>query len=499
MRRSLFVAAWASLPLLLFGAEITLTRDDFNISQAGWKGASYWAGKLSRPEIDGRKCLRVESTRENDRVYARVYKWVPRVEFREGTAIRLSIRCKGRGTMTLGLLSYGGYRPNPVDLVPGQPIALTGEMTDHQVEIVAPMAYDSMRPYIELNGEAELVAEKFTMTVHSDPNIRISDEMMQVVSDPAQLRPFVFKTNLPGQTVSGSVWQDLKQTKFTARADADGNVTVVPPPEFKERLAVHVYTGGVTGSAFALRETAEECRRASEIAGRIKLSRPVRMLLIGDSLADFFRGYNFVDRISLGMNANNPGMFSFRNAGVGGDYLDRVQERLVGTMPGMKPAYRQEMYRDLFQDRYDLVLIELGPNDTRSNRSQNYAVPLVPPEKQKRILTYVINFLRRKTKAKIVVLAPSPSDPEANLRRAENTPSGREFVLFGKPELVDAYDRVNREVCAALNVDYIDILSVMRRDPDRASLYIDDGVHLSAKGGRVMAEVILNYLKENFQ
>lgn len=488
------------LQTVLLCGGVNLCRNNFHISLSGWKGTSYWGGKISHENVNGKRYMKVVSTSHDGRVYARVYnRYVSRTQFKEGLTIKLTLRAKGTGKMTLGLLAYGGYVNNPVDFVPAEPVTLTPEFKDHTVIITAPQSYASMRPYVELHGQAELLAESFDMASVPDRSVVIHDGKMQIIGENEQPGAAVFSTNQPNREFTAGIWKDFEHTVVKVKSDAAGKVSVPMPTGFVNSAAVHVYASGVTGSAFAVREASSACRHSDAIAAKIKLPHPVRMLVIGDSLSDFYRGYNYVDRLDSWLNKYNPGLFSVRNAGVGGDYLARVQERLVGMMPGVDSTYRQEMYNDLFKEKYDIILIELGPNDTRSNRSENYSKPLTSPEQQRRILTYIINFIRRNSDARIVVLAPSPSAPEASLKVAANIPAGQEFVLFGKPEFIDAFDAVNREVCKQMDVDYVDILTVMRRAPDRNSLYVKDRVHLSAKGGRVITDVIMEYLAEKYR
>ena len=76
---------------------------------------------------------------------------------------------------------------------------------------------------------------------------------------------------------------------------------------------------------------------------------------------------------------------------------------------------------------------------------------------------------------------------------------GAEMVMYGKKDLVDQYDEVNRKLCKELNLDYVDILTPMRRAKDLKSLYVSDGVHLSPEGGRLIADELLNYFAEIYR
>ena len=51
---------------------------------------------------------------------------------------------------------------------------------------------------------------------------------------------------------------------------------------------------------------------------------PVRVLYLGDSLSDFDRGSNQVDRLQAKLDAVEPRQVSIYNYSIRGDYIDRV-------------------------------------------------------------------------------------------------------------------------------------------------------------------------------
>ena len=102
-------------------------------------------------------------------------------------------------------------------------------------------------------------------------------------------------------------------------------------------------------------------------------------------------------------------------------------------------------------------------------------------------------------KAKVVLIAPSPSDEALFKKREETWAKGRQIAYYGKTEFVNAYDANNRAFCKANNLDYIDVLSVMRSYSPIKDLYVEDGVHLSDKGGMLIADEILKFFAKEFK
>ena len=60
------------------------------------------------------------------------------------------------------------------------------------------------------------------------------------------------------------------------------------------------------------------------------VKHPVRVLYLGDSLSDFDRGSNHVDRLQAKLDALSPRCASIYNYAVRGDYIERMVERFRG-------------------------------------------------------------------------------------------------------------------------------------------------------------------------
>lgn len=244
---------------------------------------------------------------------------------------------------------------------------------------------------------------------------------------------------------------------------------------------------------------AEEWNRNAEIAKKISLKQNLRILFIGDSLSDFSRGRNYADQLNFWLNLHNSGKASFRNAGVGGDYIIRVLERLKGTADG-RAAYRQEMYSGIAGEKPDLVFIFLGHNDTRAKSTDNFSIPLVAPEAQEEAYREAIAFIREKIGGKIVLVSASSSNyqvcRESIEKRLKAAPD-KLHVRFGDPQMLEAFNDVLKRLAAEFKLDYVDIYRPMASLPEKASLlYPADGVHLTEKGHRFVAAELLKYIAE---
>ena len=87
----------------------------------------------------------------------------------------------------------------------------------------------------------------------------------------------------------------------------------------------------------------DEYDKFDAAARKIKAGKTFRSLIIGDSLSDYYRGRNYVNKLTFWLNKYNPGKFSFRNAGVAGDLLPRVKQRILAVNGGKKLTARKCM------------------------------------------------------------------------------------------------------------------------------------------------------------
>ncbi len=478
-----------------------LKNDDFSKGLRGWNTPNYWAGKTKQIEENGKKYLLLESgTRNKTEIFGRALGYSKQVPYFPGDTVVIKIKAKGNGILTSGVLVYR-FGSGAPQYAPGGEYPLTSEFKTFEFKSELKEQFRMVLPYMEIKGAGKAVIESFRMETAADPSVSVKAETpLQVSSEKNPGKPVVFKTSVKNGEIAVSCKSGAKSSSKTEKTSADGSLAVPTDKLDPGFYQISVSMAGNAAASFIDVQPENVFRTTDEIAKKIKLNKSVSVLFLGDSLSDFYRGYNYIDRIDFWVGKYNPGKFSFLNAGVGGDFCKRMLDRLQGEAAGKKLAYRQEMYNGLFKGKYDLVFLFLGQNDTRCFRKDGFAKQETPPELQQKCLAEIYKILKEKCPgAQLVLISPSPSDENLFIRRDQKLPKGANMVMYGKKALVDLYDAENRKFCKENGLHYIDILSVMRAVSPIGSLYVMDGVHLSPEGGRVISDEILKFLAEKYR
>ncbi len=491
------LAAFAALGSL-HGNEI-LKNDNFNSGLRGWNSPGYWAGKSTSVTEDGKKYFQLESGTRGKEVFGRALGYSKQIEYFAGDMVKIQLKAKGTGKLVFGLLTYSWKGGAPAYLS-SPDMELTGEFKSYEYTFELKSRYKMILPYIQVTGEGKALIESYKMEkVTGSGTVITPVSTMQIVTDIKAASPVKFSTNLPGQEVTAAQKWGNALAEQKVKTDDKGAVSVTPDAAGKDVVEVAVSAKSAAATGYISVEKPEDFAKTDAVAKNIKFPKNMNILIIGDSLSDFYRGQNYVDRVNFWLNKYNPGKVYIRNAGVGGDYIQRVEERLAGTNPGSRKAYRQDMYNNLFDREYDLVFIFLGQNDTRTTRGQKFAVPLMNTQKQEKCYRSVLNFIGKRSKGKIVLISPSPSNLNLFVERDKKLAPGADMVMYGQTKLVDDFDAVSRKLCKELGLDYIDITKPMRSVQDIKSLYVADGVHLSPAGGRLIADEVLKYFAEKYK
>ena len=256
-------------------------------------------------------------------------------------------------------------------------------------------------------------------------------------------------------------------------------------------------TGEYKG-VFINRIPKKEWDALNQTASRIKLDKPLNILFLGDSLTDYDRDRNYTDKVAFWLNKYNPGKCSFRNAGVGGDYIQSLHGRLTNG----KHTWRRNMYAGLWDRKWDLIFIFLGHNDTRYHyRQKAPSYQPVAPAAQKKFWDETLRFLKSKTDARIVIITPCSSDHPQCVKSAESMKkAGREYVVFGEPPRLEEYCANEKEIAKKYGVDVIDIYTPMKALPNKSDLFTKpDGVHLTSFGNNYISGHILKYLAKVYK
>ena len=216
---------------------------------------------------------------------------------------------------------------------------------------------------------------------------------------------------------------------------------------------------------------------------------PRKVLILGDSLSDYLRGYNYVDIVQYFCRLRFGNQIRFYNYGVGGDQAPRVLNRLRG----IKGTYALHRYKGIRETDPDLIFISLGHNDSLSlNRDLKEKSPTqVSPEKFASSLKEIIDLLRgRHPKAKIVLFTPYALCYKKTLKHF----FGNRKLLYGEPAILKKFAETVKAVGAEKKCDVLDVYTPTSRIRDTAPYFMYDGIHLNLKGNFLAAELILKYL-----
>ena len=229
-----------------------------------------------------------------------------------------------------------------------------------------------------------------------------------------------------------------------------------------------------------------------QAARRVKLKQiPARYLFIGDSLTDMARGKNYVDKLAFWLWKVHGGSVSVRNAGVGGDYILRVWQRLNHD----KRAYRLAMYDNLYQPRPTRVFFFLGHNDCKLSSRSGYETPVVPIDQFEETYRLAVRKVQDATDARMTIISSTSSVYEiTSATSKKRSEQGIANNLFGKPQALEQFNAAARRVAGQCGADYLDVYGPTKSWPNKPGLFTRDGVHLSNLGNRLVALKILEYL-----
>jgi lysophospholipase L1-like esterase len=231
----------------------------------------------------------------------------------------------------------------------------------------------------------------------------------------------------------------------------------------------------------------------AQAAQNVRLPKlPARLLFIGDSLTDMYRGQNYVDKVQFWLAKRYGPQASVKNVGVGGDFITRVWQRLNHD----PQSYRLSMYNDLYAPMPTHVFFFLGHNDSKLSSVSGYKTAVVEPAQFEDLYRQAVRKVQAESKARIIVMSTTSSVYEICKATADqNRTRGKSHNLFGKPEALEQFNAVARKVALECGADYLDVYEPTRQHPNKPSLFIRDGVHVSNLGNRLLALEILEHLK----
>lgn len=227
--------------------------------------------------------------------------------------------------------------------------------------------------------------------------------------------------------------------------------------------------------------------------------RPVRVLYLGDSLSDFDRGSNHVDRLQAKLDALSPRCVSIYNYAVRGDYIGRVNDRFRGVTN----CLFRTAYDGMWGRQYDWAFVFLGHNDTRTWGESNFTEPEMSESQVRSGFLELISLLKSKGIVRIVLVSSSSSNFELTSRKADSLKSAIEagkskakrVARYGEPRLLEAYNAILADLSRTPGVEYLDLYTPMKGVPDKELLVSpSDGIHLTDRGHAYIADVEYQYL-----
>ena len=302
----------------------------------------------------------------------------------------------------------------------------------------------------------------------------------------------------------------VKTTNGDATADEElaiggavSELAFTAPVTPEERLfQVRVGSEDAGASDFAYLHVVDAATYAKfEVAAAAtKLDGPAHLLFLGCSLTDFQRDHNYTDEVAFWLWKIHGGAVTYRNAGVGGDFITRTWPRLDGV-PG---TYRLYMFDDLFEPPPTHAFIFLGHNDTKLKPKPEYTCPddytdpVVSFEDWDSQMRLAIGKIQTESGAHVTVLSSSSSVYEICAQRViDRIAAGKSGgSLFGKPEVMERFNAIAREFAADTGCGFVDVYTPIFEYPDKPSLFTRDGVHMNMEGNWLVALEVLRSFGE---
>ncbi|MBE6378353.1 MAG: hypothetical protein E7051_05990 [Lentisphaerae bacterium] len=481
----------------------------FERNTGGWVTYNYWGGKTTRSTEaarTGKGSMKMVATEKYKKVYALAICPLTAKNL-SGTKVRLSFYAKGTGNIKAGVLNYtrNGKGGEKMDWVYCQPVTLNDQW--QKVEYIADYTtsfVERCSPAIRIEGEGTAYIDDLDI-IFEKPKAVVMKSLdgHQIIREGAALPKVKFNFTTPDETITFfAISGNTKNMPVITSAinDEKGNVTYEGAATFPAgEVTLIAAAGGRNAVTYGYVMPAAEYDELDKVAASIKLAKPLHILYIGDSVTDFERDNNHADKLSFWLNKHNPGKASFQNLAVGGDFITRVEGRMdkKANLPGSQNQWRQYMYDPIFNRPYDLILIFLGHNDCASFYKAQYKVPQVALKDAEASYKRVIEKLRAKSKAPIVLITPVANNVEVSKKQgALSAKYGGPGAIFGLPEFVLPFNAMLKKVAAETNCYFIDLYSAMKGNADIPKWFVRDGIHFTPAGNQQVAGLILKALAE---
>lgn len=483
---------------------------DPGFEKGPWPQSSAWHGEITvvdDPVLSGTKAGKLVAGPEND---ATIYSgYIP---CSVGLDYRFTIQARGTGTLSLRSIQLRNH-PEEKYIIerPENHVQLTDQWQEVAIEISPrdPLV-TRIAVVVQLDDEGAVAyLDDTLLTPKGLPGGKLTIEPGYVMITPGEsVNLEVRVTSDEGPVTEGAlavtVGTGEEATREEVAIAGETAAWTFTAPEDAEpgEVTVSIVNAQVGGGANAWVDIvdADTFARFEALAQATQVETPAHLLFLGDSLTDQRRGHNYTDMVGFWLKRVH-GDVSYRNAGVGGDYITRVWQRLQG-----EGAHRQEMYDDLFEPTPTRVFIWLGHNDSKLKPKPEYTTPedypfdpVVPLDAFEETFVTVIEHIREQApEAEFTIVSASSSVHEITretvIKRIAASGNGGSY--FGKPDVLEAFNERMQSVAETTGADYLDVYEPTRTHPDKPSLFTADGVHMTDRGNRLVAEEILGYLGE---
>ena len=501
MKRTFYCALMSCLflamyPLLLIAQQPAnlITDPGFETGTRGWTAISGKIAPVKDAKLahSGAGAVRVIAAKQGNQWDGRLY-GTRRIDVAPGARYACSAWVKGMGKADVGVYEYDYKDGSPVFLKKvSLPASAALSDTWQQLTITYRPSAENVRavaPFAQVTGEGgNMLVDDVEFANSPEPPVEISLGAAPAMA-PAGGK-LVVPVTVKGAAASVSVEATLRdeQGNIVERgaSSVERGVSLTLPEKLDGccTLAVVEKNSGAAAVAFVdvcPKETYDACAAA---AAKAKLQTPCHLVFVGDSLTAMYKGHNYVDKVRGWLVGRFGDKVTVTNAGVGGDTITRVQERLEKDVLSLQPKPTH-------------VFIFLGHNDSKLKSTTDYKEPVVLPADYDRQYREVVKTIQTRLGAEVTIISATSSVYEITKETAAKAAkAGKAHSFFGKPEALEQFNAIARKVAIALGAGYLDVYEPTRTAPDKPSLFTKDGVHINEKGNRLVALEILKYLSK---
>ena len=500
MKRTLYCALmsclfWAMYPLLLIAQQPANLISDpgFETGTRGWTAIS---GKIA-PVKDaklahaGVGAVRVIATQQGKVWDGRLY-CTKRLDVAPGARYVCAAWVKGTGKTDLGVYEYDLKDGSPVFLKKASlpaPAALSDQW--QQLSLVYRPSSDNVRSvafFAQVTGEGgNMLVDDVSFANAPEPPLELSLGAAPAMAPAGGELAVPVTVKSAGPPALDVMLRDEQGNVVGREASSvERGVSLRLPEKLDGCCTLSVVDKTSGAAALALvdvcpKDIYDACAAAT---AQVKLTPPCHLVFVGDSLTALYKGHNYVDKVRGWLVGRFGDKATVANAGVGGDTITRVQERLEKDVLSLQPKPTH-------------VLIFLGHNDSKLKSTTDYKEPVVLPADYDRQYREVVKAIQTRLGAKVTIISATSSVYEITKETAAKAAkAGKAHNLFGKPEALEQFNAIAKKVAQDLGADYLDVYEPTRTAPDKPSLFTKDGVHINEKGNRLVALEILKYLRK---